>query len=66
MIVVIGKTEDGNSYVVNDPYGSLNDGYTSAVTNGKSARYSKEVLKYRWLEGGKDNTGWGRTFDVKK
>ena len=66
MIVVIGKTEDGTSYVVNDPYGSLNDGYTGEVSNGKSARYSKEVLKYRWLEGGKDNTGWGRTFDVKK
>ena len=62
MVCLIGKTEDGNSYVVNDSYGNLNDGYTTDVYNGKSARYSKEVLKYRWLEGGKDNTGWGRTF----
>ena len=66
MIVVIGKTEDGKSYICNDPYGSLNTGYSGPVEEGKGVIYSKEVLKYRWLEGGKDNTGWGRTFDVKK
>jgi hypothetical protein len=64
MLVVIGKSEDGQSYVVNDPYGSLNDGYTGPVMNGKGARYSKEVLKYRWCPGGSD--GWGRIFEVKK
>ena len=60
MVVVIGKK--GEDYVVNDPYGSLNDGYTGAVTNGKGAVYKKSDLQYRWLEKGKDKTGWGRIF----
>lgn len=60
MLVVIGKK--GEDYVVNDPYGSLNDGYTGAVLNGKGAVYKKSDLTYRWLENGKDKTGWGRIF----
>jgi len=64
MVVVIGKK--GEDYVVNDPYGSLNEGYTGPVTNGKGAVYKKSDLQYRWLEKGKDKTGWGRIFDVKK
>ena len=64
MVVVIGK--NGEDYVVNDPYGSLNDGYTGSVINGKGAVYKKSDLTYRWLENGKDKTGWGRIFDVKK
>ena len=64
MVVVIGKK--GEDYVVNDPYGSLNDGYTGPVTNGKGAVYKRTDLNYRWLEKGKDKTGWGRIFDVKK
>jgi hypothetical protein len=60
MVVVIGKK--GQDYVVNDPYGSLNDGYTGAVTNGKGAVYKKSELSQRWLEYGKDRTGWGRIF----
>lgn len=60
MLVVIGKR--GEDYVVNDPYGSLNDGYTGPVTNGKGAVYKKTDLTYRWLEKGKDKTGWGRIF----
>jgi len=60
MVVVIGKK--GNDYVVNDPYGSLNDGYTGSVTNGKGAVYKKSDLAQRWLEHGKDKTGWGRIF----
>ena len=64
MVVVIGKK--GGDYVVNDPYGSLNDGYTGSVSNGKGAVYKKSDLTYRWLERGKDKTGWGRIFDVKK
>ena len=62
MCVVIGKSPDGKSYICNDPYGSLNDGYTGAVANGKGVQYSTDVLKYRWLEKGKDETGWGRIF----
>lgn len=60
MCVVIGKK--GDDYIVNDPYGSLNDGYTGPVTNGKRAVYKKSDLQYRWLSKGKDNTGWGRIF----
>jgi len=62
ILVVIGKSPDGKSYICNDPYGSLNDGYTGPVTNGKGVQYSVEVLKYRWLEKGRDKTGWGRVF----
>jgi len=60
MLCVIGKK--GSDYVVNDPYGSLNDGYTGPVTNGKGAVYKKSDLTHRWLENGKDKTGWGRIF----
>jgi uncharacterized protein YvpB len=60
MVVVIGKK--GNDYVVNDPYGSLNDGYTGAVVNGKGAVYKRSDLTHRWLENSKDKTGWGRIF----
>jgi len=64
MAVVIGKK--GEDYVVNDPYGSLNDGYTGPVTNGRGVVYKKSDLQQRWLEKGKDKTGWGRIFDAKK
>jgi hypothetical protein len=64
MLVVIGKK--GDDYVVNDPYGSLNDDYTGPVTNGKGAVYKRSDLEYRWLERAKDKTGWGRIFDAKK
>jgi hypothetical protein len=59
MVVVIGKTPNGD-YVVNDPYGSLNDSYTGPVTNGKGAIYKRSELARRWCPGGKD--GWGRVF----
>ena len=62
ILVVIGKSADGKFYICNDPYGSLNDGYTGPVTNGRGVQYSVEVLKYRWLDKGKDKTGWGRIF----
>ena len=64
LLVVIGKK--GDDYVVNDPYGSLNDGYTGPVTNGKGAVYKRSDLMQRWLDKGKDRTGWGRIFDAKK
>jgi hypothetical protein len=62
MCVVIGKS--GENYVVNDPYGSLNDSYTGPVTNGKGAVYKRSDLVRRWCP--KGNDGWGRIFDVKK
>jgi len=63
MVVVIGKTASGD-YIVNDPYGSLNDGYTGSVTNGRGAIYKRSDLSCRWCP--KGNDGWGRLFDVKK
>jgi hypothetical protein len=63
VLVVVGKTPEGN-YIVNDPYGSLNDGYTGAVTNGKGAVYKRSDLVRRWCP--KGNDGWGRIFDAKK
>lgn len=61
VIVVTGRY--GISYCVNDPYGTLNDGYTSDVSNGKGAIYSRSLLRARWLVGGK--CGWGRIFQPK-
>ena len=64
MLCVIGKTPSGD-YVVNDPYGSLNDGYSGPVTNGKGAVYKRSDLSRRWCPN--DNDGWGRIFEpVKK
>jgi len=64
MLPVIGKTPTGD-YVVNDPYGSLNDGYSGPVANGKGAVYKKSDLSRRWCP--KGNDGWGRIFQpVKK
>ena len=60
MVVVIGKTSSGD-YVVNDPYGSLNDNYTGPVTNGRGAVYKKSVLEKRWTVDG-PKSGWGRVF----
>jgi len=39
MVVVRGKTAKGD-YYINDPYGSLNDGYTGPVENGKNTVYT--------------------------
>jgi hypothetical protein len=59
ILVVIGKTPSGD-YVVNDPYGSLNDGYTGPVSNGRGAVYKRSELSRRWCPAGND--GWGRIF----
>lgn len=61
MICVIGKTADEKGYIVNDPYGSLNNGYSGPVTEGKGAVYSRTALQKRWTVDG-PTTGWGRTF----
>ena len=63
MVVVMGKTPSGD-YIVHDPYGSLNDGYTGPVTNGKAAVYKRGDLVRRWCPNGND--GWGRIFEAKK
>lgn len=59
MVIVIGKTSDGN-YVCNDPYGSLNNGYSGPVTDGKGVVYKRSDLSRRWCPNGND--GWGRIF----
>jgi hypothetical protein len=61
MCVVIGKK--GDDYIVNDPYGSLNDGYSGDVMNGKGAVYKRTELAKRWCPSGKD--GWGRIFSTE-
>ena len=63
MCVVIGKK--GEDYVVNDPYGSLNDSYTGSVYNGKGAIYKRSELMRRWTPDGA-TSGWGRIFDTTK
>lgn len=60
MIVVIGKTPNGD-YWVRDPYGSLQDGYSGPVQNGRQVVYKKSTLEKRWtVSHPKD--GWGRIF----
>ena len=46
MVVVIGKTVNGD-YIVNDPYGSLNENYTGSVYNGEGAIYKRSELERR-------------------
>lgn len=60
MCVVIGFTKNGD-FIVNDPYGSCNDGYSGPVENGNGTIYSRAMLKARWLPEG-SRSGWGRTF----
>jgi hypothetical protein len=63
-IIVIGKETDAKApggcwYVVNDPWGEINNAngtYTS--TNGAKLKYSRNLLKARWTVEG-DGTGWG-------
>lgn len=58
-VLVVGKSEDGKVYYVNDPAGELdlvNGGYT-INNNGKMRHYSKENLGKRWMVEG-NGTGW--------
>ncbi len=60
MLVVRGLKENGD-FIVNDPYGSVNDGYSGPPENGKGAVYSRKMLTSRWLPEG-PTSGWGRKF----
>lgn len=60
MIVCIGKTDNGD-LIMHDPYGSLHDGYTKSVLNGKQVVYSRKELEKRWTADGL-KSGWGRIF----
>lgn len=60
MIVAIGLTEKGD-IIVNDPFGSLNNGYSGPVEEGKGAIYPRSVLEKRWTVDG-NRSGWGRIF----
>jgi hypothetical protein len=60
MICCIGKTHNGD-YVCRDPYGSLLDGYSGPVSNGRQVVYSKKMLEKRWTVDG-PGSGWGRIF----
>jgi hypothetical protein len=63
-LVIIGKTADGQFYICNDPYGSINDGYQGDVLNGKGVKYSVAMLKKRWTAEGA-SSGWGMTCRKK-
>ena len=65
MVVCIGKTDNGD-YIFRDPYGSIYDGYTKSVENGRKVVYKKSTLQKRWtVKHNKD--GWARVFEpVKK
>jgi Papain-like cysteine protease AvrRpt2 len=55
-IIVIGK--DGDNYVVNDPWGKLDDSMGEYVsTDGNHVRYGKPMLQARWTVEG-DGSGW--------
>lgn len=62
-IIAAGKEEDSKApggcwYIVNDPWGEINDSTgTYDSTNGKSLRYSKDLLKRRWTVEG-DGSGY--------
>lgn len=56
--IVRGRSEDGRTYYLNDPWGSLNEGYQGKVENGRSVGYSRSKLQKRWTVDG-SNTGWG-------
>lgn len=62
MVVVCGKTDKGD-YWINDPYGSIYDGYSGPVNNGKQVVYSKKTLEKRWTVK-HPSDGWGRVFSV--
>jgi hypothetical protein len=64
-IVCTGVSADGSKYRFNDPYGSVLNGYTGPVDEGKEVWYSKEVLQARWTAEG-PNSGWGMLCRVKK
>lgn len=58
-IVVVGKSADGQTYYVHDPYGEANlgiGGYNTSVS-GKYQAYSKKNLNLRWRPG--NSGGWG-------
>ncbi len=62
MICCIGKTDNGD-YFCRDPYGSLLDGYSGPVSNGRQVVYSKKMLEKRWTVDG-SGSGWGRIFKL--
>jgi hypothetical protein len=62
-IIVIGKEVDAKApggawYIVNDPFGELNNSTgVYASTNGCKLKYSKQMLTQRWTVEG-DGSGW--------
>jgi len=63
-IIVIGKEVDpkapgGAYYIVNDPWGELDNASGNYVsTNGSHLKYSKSMLTARWTPDG-ETSGWG-------
>ena len=55
VLIVIGRTPNGD-YIVNDPYGSVNDDYQDA-TKGCGEVYTRAMLNNRWRPGGSGGHG---------
>lgn len=60
MICCIGKTDKGD-YIFHDSYGSLHNGYSGPVSQGRQVVYSRMELEKRWTADG-TKSGWGRIF----
>ncbi len=60
LCVVIGKTKNSD-YIINDPFGNLNDEYVGESDKGRYVVYTKYTLEKRWCPLGND--GWGRIFE---
>lgn len=68
-IALKGYTEDRDKFYVNDPYGTLKDGYSSSVANGKNAVYDRYTLNHRWTVENPhddDRSGWGLYITPKE
>jgi hypothetical protein len=61
MIVAIGFKDNGD-LICHDPYGSLNNNYAGASTQGRGVVYSKQMLTKRWTPEGL-KSGWAMFFN---
>lgn len=64
-IIVIHEKLDNGNYRCHDPFGSLLNGYSGPVEQGKNVVYDKWILEKRWTVDG-PSSGWGRLFFPKK
>lgn len=59
---MFGFQQNRNMFYLNDPFGSLHDGYSGNVENGRGVQYSRAILNNRWTAdtpGVDSKCGWG-------